>query len=171
MTFSNSYACGLQPPAVLWNNSQLKNLTFKNLALYPSDFTTEASQGATLNWANLNFQPIGEPNERVWQLQGSGYTNQKSVDITYTTATPYNIGFEGPVSGTITSSSVPNALNAYQVASVESSTGGSQTVIRLTLTSDQPLLNFGYSVLIKDNKCPSGSISGDDGSVCKGIVG
>ena len=68
MTFSNSYACGLQPPAVLYNNSQLKNLTLKNLAIYPSNFTTEASQGATLNWANLNFQPIGEPNKRVWRL-------------------------------------------------------------------------------------------------------
>ena len=73
MTFLKDYCCPLPaPPAVLYNNSQLKNLKLKNLALYPSDFTTEASQDATLNWANLNFQPIGEPNKRVWQLQGSG---------------------------------------------------------------------------------------------------
>ena len=153
MTFSSDFVCGLQPPAVLYNNSQLKNLKLKNLAIYPSDFTTSSSNG-TLNWANVNFQPIGEPNERVWQLQGSGYTNQKSVQITYTIATPFNILFEGPLSGTATSSSVQNALNAYEVATASSTTGDFQTVISLTLTFDQPLLNFGYSVFIKDLLAP-----------------
>jgi hypothetical protein len=54
-----------QPQTALFNHSQLKDLTLKNLAIYPSNYTT---QGVSLNWANVNFQPIGDTKKRVWQF-------------------------------------------------------------------------------------------------------
>ena len=143
--------CNLQPPQYLYNNSQLKNLKLKNLAIYPSDFRTQPSDGATLYWDNLNFQPIGTTGERVWQFQGCGFTDLNQVQITYITSTPYNINFEGPISGVVTSSAGPLVLNAADVASVASSTGDYQTIIRIVIKTAEPLKNFGFSIFQKDH--------------------
>jgi hypothetical protein len=123
-------------------------LTLQNLAIYPSDFTT---QGVYLNWANVNFQPIGNTGKRVWQFQGSGTTDGNTAEINFITGTPYNISFEGPLSGIITTSSSSNDLNAYQITSIQSSTGNNQTIIKINIHADKPLLNFGFNVMLKDN--------------------
>jgi len=153
MTFLRQFSCGLQPPALLFDNSQLKNLKLKNLAIYPSDFTTEASVGAVLSWANINFQPTGTEEKRVWQFQGAGYTDQKSVVITYTVDTPFNIGFEQPPSGVITTSELPDALNAFQVATITTRSIENKTIATITITAENPLRYFGYSILKSDHGC------------------
>jgi hypothetical protein len=59
--------------ALLFTHSQLQNLSLKNLALYPSTFSTTAPLDTTIYWANVNFQEFGDANERVWQFMGSGW--------------------------------------------------------------------------------------------------
>jgi hypothetical protein len=141
--------CSVQPPqTALFNHSMLKDLTLKNLAIYPSNYTT---QGVSLNWANVNFQPIGDTGKRVWQFQGSGTTNGNDAEIIFITSTPYNISFEGPVSGIITTSSSSEALNAYQITSIQSSTGNNQTIIKINIRADKPLSNFGFNIMQKDD--------------------
>jgi hypothetical protein len=59
--------CSVPPPqTALYNHSQLQDLQLKNLAIYPSNYTTQTSQSVSLNWANVNFQPIAESGKRVW---------------------------------------------------------------------------------------------------------
>lgn len=74
----------------------MNHLTLKNLAIFPSYFSTTTSLDTTIQWANVNFQEFGIKNERVWQFNGSGFKNSPFTTITYTIATPYDIGFEGP---------------------------------------------------------------------------
>jgi hypothetical protein len=151
--------CSVPPPqTTLFNHSQLQDLKLKNLAIYPSNFTT---QGVSLNWANVNFQPIAESGKRVWQFQGSGTTDGNNAEIIFITGTPYNIKFEGPVSGIITSSSSSEALNAYQITSIQSSTGNNQTIIKISIHADKPLSNFGFNIMQKDNQCNPNCLSGN----------
>ena len=125
----------------------LENIKLKNVSLYPSNFTTRP---ASLFWANLNFQVIDEPEKRVWQFQGSGYTDQNSVEIVYTTKTPYRIVFEGSTSGTITTDE--EVIDASQIVATSSSTGDDQTIIKIYIKNTKPLGNFGYNIFQKDDK-------------------
>jgi hypothetical protein len=147
--------CSVPPPqTALYNHSQLRDLKLKNLAIYPSNFTTQTSNGVSLNWTNVNFQPIAESGKRVWQFQGSGTTNGNDAEIVFITSTPYNISFEGPVSGIITTSSSSEALNAYQITSIQSSTGNNQTIVKINIHADKPLSNFGFNIMQKDQPKP-----------------
>ena len=112
-------------------------------------------------WANLNFQVIGQTNERVWNFQGSGYANSDVVTITYTTKTPYNIQFEGSVSGSITISSETEALNASPLVEITSTTSGQFTTGQIHIKAPKIygrssiLGNFSYFVFKKDNQANS----------------
>jgi hypothetical protein len=66
----------IKTTSVLFNHSQLRDMTLKNLSQYPYNLSTTASSDTTIYWANVNFQEFGAANERVWQFQGSGITNQ-----------------------------------------------------------------------------------------------
>jgi hypothetical protein len=118
----------------LWNHSQLQNLLLKNLAIYPSDFTTSISDGSTLYWSNINFMPIGDPGYRVWEFSGSGYSYSKSVEINYVIASSYSIGFEGPVSGTITTENggVLNEANSI----IQNYLKNNEIIISILIRSD-----------------------------------
>jgi hypothetical protein len=98
--------------------------------------------------------------KRVWQLQGSGFINKKNVIIIYTINTPYDIGFEGAVSGVITTSSQTNALNAYEITTAKTLYSDHDTAIQLKIKTDKSLQYFGFNVFINDNclSCPAGSI-------------
>lgn len=99
-------------------------------------------------WANVNFQPIGVPNQRFWQLQGSGFTTLNAVEIGFTTSTPYNIQFEDQLSGIV--STGKDVLDAYQIATINSSTGNEKTIINLRIQTKEPLNQFGFDIFVKD---------------------
>jgi len=144
------FSCNIIPTQTAnFNHSQLENIKLKNLALSPSNYTSIISENATINWANVDFQPINHPNRRVWQFRGSAYSDQNNVDIFFIISTSYDIQFEGPVSGTITSSVQSNAASGYETIAMESS-GSNQTIIRLQIKSKEPLDQFGFDLYIKD---------------------
>jgi hypothetical protein len=86
---------------------------------------------------------------------GSGITDDNDAEIIFITSTPYNISFEGPVSGIITTSSSSEALNAYQITSMQSSTGNNQSIVKINIHADKPLSNFGFNIMQKDGSCVS----------------
>lgn len=154
----------------------MKDLKDENLAIYPSNYNTSISEGGTINWANVNFQPIGVvAGKRVWQLQGSGFINKKNVIIIYTINTPYDIGFEGAVSGVITTSSQTNALNAYAITTAKTLFSDHDTIIQLQIKTDKSLQYFGFNVFVNDNWfsclfctvcCNNGKYCCDSGQTC-----
>jgi hypothetical protein len=143
--------CSSKPQALLFNHSQLQNLTLKNLALYPSNFTTTAPSDTIIYWGNVNLQESGSIGERVWQFQGSGITNQNSTTITFIIKTRYNIVFEGPLSGWLTTSSNANPINAYDAIEVSYASQQDETIFFINIRQDQPLQTFSYSVSQKDS--------------------
>lgn len=141
-----------KPPTQIFNHSEITNLKLKNIDIFPSGFTTTTSQGVELYWSNINFQPIGDAGKRVWQLQGSGYANQNMIEINYITLTPYTIGFEGVVSGVITSSTFQQSLNASDYTIMNHSSENNSTIIKMVILTEAPLLEFGYSIFINDSE-------------------
>ncbi|NBP16347.1 hypothetical protein EBU95_18505, partial [bacterium] len=108
----------------------------------------------------MNFQVIGQTGKRVWQFQGSGVSNAQGLLITYTTDTPYNIGFEGVVSGTVTTTTSNHtfAINAYPFVKVNSRTGGGKTIV--TIEMKAPHGEWGtFSYNIFKNDTPSSTCS------------
>jgi hypothetical protein len=123
-------------------------LTLKNLALYPSNFKTTAPSDTTIYWANVNFQEFGFANQRVWQFNAAGITNQNSTTIT----TPYNISFEGPLSDWLTTSLDGNVINASDAMKISAILDQDKTIFDIFITRDEPLGIFSFSLLQKD-KC------------------
>jgi len=134
-----------------FDHSGLSRLKLDNLAIYPSDYTTTASNGVVIDWANIDFQTIGNPGRRVWQMQGSGYTSSAAFSITYTVATPYTIGFEGPASGTISTES-SGVLNANTTTRLQSGSGDNSTTITINFRLKEGNQRFGYAVLKNDSE-------------------
>jgi len=133
----------------MFNHSETVNLEKKNIDIFPSKYTTSASSGI-LNWAKINFQYVSSQ-KRVWQFKGSGFTDQNSVEIIYTTATPYKIFSDAPPSGIVTSSTLQNSRNAYNVAVLSSSSGGNATTIKIKITlSNSSLQDYEYDIFIND---------------------
>jgi hypothetical protein len=133
-----------------FDHSQLKNIQLKNIAIFPSSYTTDISNGATLNWANVDFQVIGESRKRVWELKGSGTANSDNITIIYKVKTTYNIGFEGFVSGTITCQGFDTAMNATKYASISTTSGNNETTITLQIFGLGTLGRFGYTIYYND---------------------
>jgi len=144
-------------------DSILSSLSLQNIAIFPSSYSasisplvltkTDSSSVATtsLSWANVNFQVIGQTGKRVWQFQGSGVSNAQTLLITYTTDTPYNIGFEGVVSGTVTTSNHTFAINAYPFVKVNSRTGGGKTIVTIEMkASHGEWGTFSYNIFQND---------------------
>jgi len=134
----------------LYIHKNARNLQLQNVAIYPVLFSTSVSDNAMLYWNNVNFQPIGTPGRRVWQLMGSGYTKNNTVDIEYSIATRFNIGFEGAPSGVVTTSSSENAMNARLITRATTSSEGGQTIVKITIQTMKPLLYFTYDIFIDD---------------------
>jgi hypothetical protein len=139
----------------LWNHSQLQNLLLKNVAIYPSDFKSTISDGSTLYWSNINFMPIGDLGYRVWEFQGSGYSESSNVEISYAIASSYLIGFEGPVSGTITTEN-GGVLNGASTI-IQNYQENNQIIISILIRSNQPLKNFGFTLFKNDNQSGTSS--------------
>jgi len=140
-------------------DSIISSLILQNLAIYPSQYSTSIlstllDSSNILFWANVNFQVIGQINERVLQFQGSGYSNSNVITIIYTTTTPYNIAFEGKVSGTITISTNQEALNAYPFTTITSTTGKGVTIVTIQIKAPEKsiLHNFSYTLFRKCNQ-------------------
>jgi hypothetical protein len=156
--------CSVPPPqTALYNHSQLQDLKLKNLAIYPSDFTTTASSDTTIYWANVNFQEFGVTNQRVWQFNVSGITNQDSTTISFVIATPYNIKFEKPLSGWFTTSSNKNAINAYNVMKISSTSNSDYTTFNIYIKQDEPLQTFSFDIFQRDDcveECTTSLCSG-----------
>jgi hypothetical protein len=133
----------------LYNHSQLQNMTFKNLAIFPSYFSTSASTDTIIYWANVNFQEFGVANKRIWQFNASGIANQNFTKITFIIATRYNISLEGPLSGWLTSSS--NVINAYDVMKISSISDPDKTIINVYISQAEPLQVFSFSIFQKDD--------------------
>ena len=54
-----------------FDHSGLSHLKLDNLAIYPSEYTIMTSNDVVIDWANIDFQTIGQPGRRVWQMKGS----------------------------------------------------------------------------------------------------
>jgi hypothetical protein len=146
--------CVSNQQELLYNHSQLHDLTLKNLALYPSNFSTSASSDTTIYWANVNFQEFGFANQRVWQFNVSGITNQNTTMITFIIATRYNIRFEGSLSGWLTTSSNENAINANDdLIEISYSNEPNKTIFTIYIRQDEPLQTFSFNVFQRDNYC------------------
>lgn len=142
-------------------DSILSSINLQNLAIYPSSYLTSitCSSSITLDsscvllWANVDFQIIGQSGKRVWQFQGSGYCSSKSMTIKYTTTTPYDIGFEGALSGTVSTSSYPNPLNINPLVTIKSITGKQNTIVEIHFEAPfDSWKSFYYNFFILDNR-------------------
>jgi len=133
----------------LYNHSQINTLALKNVNIYPSNYTTLASRGTTLFWGNLNFQFIVDQ-KRVWQFQGSGFTDQNQVEIIYIINSPYHIKFEDTVSGTVSSSNDQKENIANDRATLISITENDKEIVKISIQCDQPLYYFAYDINKKD---------------------
>jgi len=73
------------------------------------------------------------------------------------TDTPYNIKFEGAVSGTVTSSNHISAINAYPFVTIKSTTGGGKTIVTIEfktlsyLVKDEEWGTFNNSIFVNDD--------------------
>ena len=137
------------PPALNIYKPSLDGLGLKNIAIYPSRYATAVSSGM-LNWANVNFQVIGESRKRVWEFKGAGTTDADTVSITYVTQTVNDIGFEGFVSGTITSDGHTTAMNATKYATVSTSSVDNVTTVTITISGLGTLGEYGYTIYVND---------------------
>ncbi|NDE16379.1 hypothetical protein EBZ80_15750 [bacterium] len=138
------------PPALNIYRPSLDGLGLKNIAIYPSRYATAVSSG-TLNWANVNFQVIGESGKRVWEFKGAGTTSADTVRITYTTKTVSDLGFEGFVSGTITSDGHTTAMSATKYAAVSASSANDVTTVMITISGLGVLGQYGYTIYVNDS--------------------
>jgi len=149
-------------------DSVLSSLSLQNIAIFPSSYSTSISPlvlkttdssaitTTSLSWANVNFQVIGQTGKRVWQFQGSGVSNAQSLLITYTTDTPYNIGFEGVVSGTVTTSNHTFAINAYPFVTMRSTTGSGKTIVTIEMKAPHGEWGtFSYNIFKNDSNISS----------------
>jgi len=147
-------------------DSILSSLSLQNIAIFPSSYSTfisasisplvlttdsSATTTTSLSWANVNFQVVGQTGKRVWQFQGSGVSNSQNLSITYTTDTPYNIKFEGVVSGTVTTSNHTFAINAYPFVTMTSTTGSGKTIVTIEMKAPHGEWGtFSYNIFQND---------------------
>lgn len=145
--------CPLGQLYIHHDNSALVNVQLKNLSIYPTECTITSMSDLVLDWANVNFQPIGKSRRRVWQFQGAGFTNQNSVEIIYSIGTPTQIEFEDNLSGVITSSEFSGALDASRIAQIAYSITNNESIIKIIISLDQPLKFFQYEIYKNDFNC------------------
>jgi len=133
---------------ILFDHSQLKNLSLKNLAIYPGSFMTDST--TTLDWSNLDFEAIGVEGSRVWNLKGAGSSESNTTTITYTVAVSFGINFYTRASGVLTSGNQNQALNVQDHLQYRISQEGGVIVINMTIEAPSVLEQFFYDVYIKD---------------------
>jgi len=173
-------------------DSILASLSLDNLAIFPSQYSTSISSSlpfpidsssSILFWANVDFQVIGQSQHRVWQFQGSGYSDSMHVTILYTVSDHYNIFFEGRLTGTLTSSSQPETLNASSFITTTNTTSKNETIFTIIIDTtiiNKPLKEFSYNIFKNDSgnppssNCPSQAITtnitGETFNDCSGII-
>jgi len=147
-------------------DSILSSLILDNLAIYSSVYSTSIqsdSSSSILSWANLNSQAIQEleGTRRVWQFQGSGYSNSKVVTITYSFTSKYNLFFQGQVSGTLSSSSQSTTINASTSATIKGTTNRGTVFVTLTLkiANTAGWQYFSYNIYKLENEFSNPTIS------------
>jgi hypothetical protein len=104
----------------------------------------------------VNFQPIGFISKRVWNFQGSGTcSTSKTVTITYTIYTPFNVCFSDPVSGQITSGTHSYTVTTDNTKIYHVSSLPNTTILTVILTLPVTLGEYSFTLYQKDVACTS----------------